>query len=295
MRNDKDDINIKYSQNEIANKKLIERLVNQSSIAKGDLVYDIGCGSGIISEALLNKGAKVIAIEKDPKLYHECKARFIKSDRFEVYIDDFLEWAFPRGQRFKVFSNIPFFHTAEIVNKLLFGISSPEDCYLVIQKEAAEKYSGIHGDTLTSLLIKPLFWVDIIYYFRRTDFCPVPSVDVVLLQFEKRRCQLIPGQYYGLYKDFVIFCREGAGQTMKKSLGELFTYSQIKQISKLSGIGYQSDPSNLNFAQYLSLFQFYLDDIIRNKSLIRGAEERLHRQQTHLTKIHRTRKRREIR
>jgi len=295
MRYDKDHINIKYSQNEIANKKLIERLVNQSNITKDDLVYDIGSGAGIISEALLNKGAVVTAIEKDPKLCYECKARFLKHDRFEVYLDDFLEWEFPLGQRFKVFSNIPFFHTAEIVNKLLFGNALPEDCYLVIQKEAAEKYSGVHRDTLTSLLIKPLFWVDIIYYFRRTDFRPVPSVDVVLLQFEKRQCQLIPAQYYGLYKDFVVFCREGASQTVKKAFGELFTYSQIKQISKLLGIEYQYNPANLNFAQYLSVFQLYFDHIIKNKLLIRGAEERLHRQQIHLTKIHRTRKRLEIR
>lgn len=150
-------LHIKYSQNEIVNKKLIDRLVNQSSITEGDLVYDIGVGSGVISEALLKKGARVLAFEKDRQLYLKCKQKFINQDRFELYIDDFLTWEFPPGQQYKVFSNIPFFYTADIVNKLLLGNNSPEDCYLIIQKEAAEKYTGIFGDTLASLLIKPLF------------------------------------------------------------------------------------------------------------------------------------------
>lgn len=279
---------IEYSQNEIVNKKLLERLVSQSSISKGDLVYDIGSGSGTISEALLNKGARVIAIEKDPKLYRECKTRFLNRDRFELYLDDFLIWQFPRGQRFKVFSSIPFLHTADIINKLLLGAVPPEDCYLVIQKEAAEKYAGINGDTLTSLLLKPLFWVDIIYYFRRTDFRPVPSVDVVLLQVEKRRCPLIPERYYSLYKDFVVLCREGAGRTIKKSLKELFTYSQVKQVSKLLRIDYRSDPADLSFRQYLGIFLFYLDHIVKNKAMILGAEGKLRKQQAYIEKAHRT-------
>lgn len=282
---------IEYSQNEFTNRKVIERLVNQSSIARGDLVYDIGAGSGTISEVLLNRGARVVAIEKDTKRFLECKARFFNRDKFEIYLDDFLLWEFPRGQRFKVFSNIPFFHTAEIIDKLLFGAASPEDCYLIVQKEAAEKFSGIHGDTLASLLIKPLFWVTIIYYFKRTDFHPVPSVDVVLLQVEKRRCQLVPDRYYSLYRDFVVFCRERAGRSIKKSLKELFTYPQMRQVSKLLQVDYRSDPAKLNFNQYLGLFHFYLEHILKKKELILGAEAKLRRQQAQTVKIHRTRRR----
>lgn len=281
---------MEHSQNEIVNKKLIERLVNGSSITRGDLVYDIGVGSGSISKALLQKGARVIAIEKDSRLILECKDRFADQDRFELYLYDFLIWEFPPDQKYKVFSNIPFFHTADIISKLLFGTTPPEDCYLVTQKEAAEKFAGTYVDTLISLLIKPLFWIDIIYQFRRTDFYPIPSVDAVLLQIEKRKCQLLSDRHYDLYKDFVVFCREGSSRTIKKSLKELLTYSQMKQISKLLRIDYRSDPAALNFTQYLGIFQFYLDHILKNKALIRGAEGRLRRQQADMMKIHRTRR-----
>lgn len=278
----------RFSRNEITNLKVLEKLVCQSSICPDDLVYDIGAGSGTISKVLLSRGARVTAIEKDPRLYRECKARLIYRGRFELYLDDFMNWDFPKDQRYKVFSNIPFSRTADIVNKLFFGAVQPDDCYLVIQKEAAEKYAGANGDTLFSLLLKPVFWVDVVYYFRPTDFHPVPSVDVVLLQVEKRHFRLLSDDHYGLYKDFIVFCREGNVQTVKRSLERLLTYSHIKQASRLLRIDLKSGPAQLNFAQYLGIFLSCLDQIIANKTVITGAERKLRRQQEQIQKTHKT-------
>jgi len=282
-----------YSSNTIVNKTVLEKLVGQSSITKGDLVYDIGAGSGIISEILLKKDARVIAIEKNRELYQKCKHKLIGQDRFELYLDDFLIYEFPPVEIYKVFSNIPFNYTSDIVNKLLYNSNPPEDCYLILQKEAAEKYAGIPRDTLVSLLIKPIYWIDILYHFKRSDFYPVPSVDVTLLQVEKRKARLIPKQYYDLYKDFVIYCREGGKQTVKRALKQLFTYSQLKQLTTLLTIDFQSRPTDLEFRQYLALFQFYLDLNLKNTGhLVQGAERKLHKQQANRIKIHRTIKRR---
>jgi hypothetical protein len=75
----------------------------------------------------------------------------------------------------------------------------------------------------------------------------------------------------------------------------VFTYTQLKQIARLLEIDYHADPAELNFRQYLSIFQFYAGFESKNLSLIRGAEARLHRQQAGMVKTHRTRKKRIIR
>lgn len=181
MYADNHQIALKYLQNEIRNKILIEALVNQSSISPDDLVYDIGAGSGTISLTLLKKGARVIAIEKDSAAFQKCRKQCAGYDRFELFIDDFLQCKFPPATKYKVFSNIPFFHTANIIHKLLDNTNPPEDCYLIVQKEAGEKYAGIPADTLSSLLLKPVYWIDIIHYFKSEDFFPTPAVDIVLL------------------------------------------------------------------------------------------------------------------
>jgi len=281
-----------YSRNEIVNKKLIGRLVEQSGISRGDLVYDIGSGSGVISEALLKKGARVVGIEKDREIYRKCREKLVGQDRFELYLDDFLIMDFPPKEAYKIFSNIPFVHTADIVNRLLFNANPPSDCYLVLQKEAAERYAGIPRETLASLVLKPVFWVDIVCHFSRKDFFPVPSVDIVLLQVEKRRSRLVSGRDYGLYRDFIVFCREEADRTIKKSLKRLFTYPQLKQLSRLLNIDFRSRPADLNFVQYLAIFQFYLGLYLKNLAPpVRGAGERLREKQENMVKTHRTRKR----
>ena len=288
MKRNEGNFIIKHSQNEIIDKQLIRRLVKQSSITEGDLVYDIGAGTGAISQALLDKGARVVAFENDRRRFVKCQRKFTAQDRFELYLMDFLIWEFPPGHKYKVFSNIPFFRTADIVNKLTLNTEPPQDCYLIVQKEAAEKYTGIPRDTLASLLIKPVFWVDIIHRFQRTDFHPVPSVDAVLLQIEKRRYRLVPEQHYSLYKDLVVFCREGPNRTIKQALKRLFSDRELKRLSDSLSINYRSIPADLSFQQYLGIFQFYLEQSPRNTSAIRGAEEELRRKQAGIVKTHRT-------
>ncbi len=278
-----------YSQNELINKETIRDLVEQSSIKKGDLVYDIGAGCGNITEALLAKGTRVVAIEKDVRLYLKCRQRFLDRETAAIHHTDFLQWEFSPGHRYKVFSNIPFIQTSDIIKKLVFNENPPEDCYLIVQKEAAEKYTGIPKETLVSLLIKPRFWVDIVYHFKRKDFYPVPSVDIVLMQLEKRMCRLVPDDYYGMYRDFIVFCREGSNSSIKEALLNIFPQEQLKQIAARLDIDLRERPLELDFRQYLALFQYYLSGKFRNIAFL-GAEARLAQQKSNIKKIHQTKR-----
>ena len=209
---------------------------------------------------LLDKGTRVIGIERDSELYRKCRAKFITEGRFELYLDDFLQpelLEFPLKEPYKVFSNIPFVHTAEIIERLLYCDNPPQDCYLVLEKRAADRYTGINGETLQSLLLKPLFWADIVWHFNARDFFPVSTVDIVLVQFEKRQCRLVSSKDYPAYKEFVTFFRDRADKPVKKVLRELFTWAQFRRLSKLVNIDYHSSPADLGFTQYLAIFQFY--------------------------------------
>ncbi|MFA5309884.1 MAG: rRNA adenine N(6)-methyltransferase family protein [Dehalococcoidales bacterium] len=278
----------RYSQNESINKNIIQSLINQSSISAGDLVYDIGAGAGNITEALLAKGARVIAIEKDAALYRRCRARFLGREAAAIHHADFLHWEFSPGHRYKVFANIPFIQTAAIVKKLVSAAAPPEDCYLIMQKEAAVKYAGVPGDTLASLLIKPMFWVDIVYHFKRDDFSPAPAVDIVLLQMEKRRCRLVPENLYGVYRDFIVFCREAPAGGIGKVLKDLFPAPQLKQIAAVLEIDLRGHPADLSFMQYLGIFQSYLGNDLNNIALVQGAEARLRQRRLKMKTVHRT-------
>src|SRR5215510_2298877 len=137
---------IVLAQNFLRSSKLVRSLLDQSSIAPGDIVYEIGPGRGIITAELARTAHKVIAIEKDPVLARQLQARFQDVENVEIIAADFLQYRI-LGREYKIFANIPYNITAGIVRKILFTQPWPSEAYLVMQKEAAQKFSGIPNET----------------------------------------------------------------------------------------------------------------------------------------------------
>jgi len=65
---------LSLSQNFLTSRALVDRLLTASSIRTGDLVFDLGAGSGLIAERLARRGCDVVAVEKDPGLAHTLKS-----------------------------------------------------------------------------------------------------------------------------------------------------------------------------------------------------------------------------
>ena len=178
------------AQNFLRSSRLVRSLLDASSIESGDLVYEIGPGRGMITTELARIARKVIAIEKDPILTRQLSAGFQRIENVEIIAGDFLHVHIPDAE-YKIFANIPYNLTAEIVRKILYVPPVPQEAYLIMQKEAAQKFSGTPHETQFSLLAKPLFDIQIIRELRRTDFDPVPHVHSVLLRIKKRSCPLL--------------------------------------------------------------------------------------------------------
>ncbi len=85
-----------------------------------------------------------------------------------------------------MFASIPFNITTAIVTRLTTASCPPDDTYLVVQREAANKFLGKPRESLYAVLLKPWFELDIVHLFRRSDFVPTPHVDVVMLRLRKR-------------------------------------------------------------------------------------------------------------
>lgn len=179
-----------WSQNFFTNRELISKLIRGSSISHTDTVLDIGSGHGLITQELLKITPHVISIEKDPNLI-----------RNPV---DFLEYTLPTGP-YKVFANIPFSITSDIIHKLLQAQSPPSDCYIIIQSEAADKFTIHMTNTMTALIYYPWWDIQIVYRFNRSDFQPRPRVDSVLLHIKPRTQPLVPITQKTAFLDFIAY------------------------------------------------------------------------------------------
>ena len=193
------------SQNFLRRRGLVKRLIAASGILWKDTVLEIGAGSGIISEDLLSVSRKVIAVEIDKDLFALLSGRLGNNKALGLVCGNFLEIDLPK-EPYKVFSNIPFSITGEIIKKLLFSNNPPDSCNLIVQKEAAEKFIvNQRKNSMLSILFYPWFEIKISHTFKRTDFNPIPNVDLCLLQITKRSIPLIPNDDLGKYRDFVVF------------------------------------------------------------------------------------------
>src|SRR5687767_14900003 len=240
------------AQNFLRSSKLVCSLLDTSSIASSDVVYEIGSGRGIITAELAQIARKVIAIEKDPILVRQLCKRFQNVANVEIVANDFLQYRI-FAREYKIFASIPYNITADIVRKILYTPSVPGEAYLIMQKEAAEKFSGKPRETQFSLLAKPSYDLQIIRALHRTDFEPVPKVDSVLLHIKKRYSSLLREEDVFLYRKFV---RYGFGQwknSLKLSFKPIFTYQQWKHLSRDLDFALDATPSTLTFEQWLGL------------------------------------------
>jgi len=282
---------VKYSQNFLRDTRLVQRLVEKSSIAPSDLVIDIGSGKGIIADILSTRCKKVIAVEADPELADRLKQKFKGILNIQIQTGDFLALNLP-SEPYKVFSNIPFNRTADIIRKLVNTLQSPSDTYLIVQKESALKFIGtpLSKETLFSVMIKPWFELSIEYNFQRSDFEPRPNIDIVLLRIRKRETPIIQENQTTHYKDFVSYAFNRSNPNLKKGLKDVFTSNQFSRIIQSLHVSDSVTPTQLSFEQWLDLFQSFQTFVdSQKKRVVIGSASKLSKEQSQLDKVHRTR------
>jgi 23S rRNA (adenine-N6)-dimethyltransferase len=255
---------ILLAQNFLRSSTLVRSLLDISSIGSDDIVYEIGPGRGIITAELAQIAHKVIAIEKDPELARRLCQRFKDVDNVQIIANDFLMYHI-HDREYKIFANIPYNITACIVRKIFYKSPTPSEAYLIMQREAAEKFSGRPHETQFSVLAKPSFDIQIIREFRRTDFEPVPNADSVLLHIRKRPSVLIRKEDAFLYHSFVCYGFGTWKNSLKLIFKPVFTYQQWKHLSKDLHFPLNAIPSSLTFEQWLGLFECFKQRVPRDK------------------------------
>ncbi len=259
-----------YAQNFLAKAHLAGTLVRESSINQHDIVYEIGPGKGRLTAELVKQAKKVIAIEKDHKLYVELKTKLLIYHNIILYNDDFLNVRLNEPV-YKIFANVPFNTTSAVMRKIIYAQNPPVETYLIMQREAAEKFSGTEKTTRFSVLTKPCFNLKIIRAFKRTDFSPMPKVNIVMLHIEKRVHPLISSSDKSGYEKFVKYGFATWKKDLKSTYKKFFTHEQWKRLSHDLDFPVHAKPSELKFEQWLCLYEFFNEN---NRSRLSNLSRR---------------------
>lgn len=244
------------AQNFLKNPSYVRYLISLSNISEQDRVLEIGSGNGIITLELAKVARTVTTLEIDPQLAQAMREKAETLDNVTVKQVSVLRYRLP-SKAYKVFANIPFNITAEIVEKLLGSPFAPSHAWLLMQKESAEKLAIQSGSTEASALWQPWYKFDVVAEIGRNRFQPIPSVDAALLQIAKRAKPKLAPDLRGEYAQFVSYGFRAWRKDLKTAYKSVFTYNQWKRLAKDARFAANAKPSDLTLAQWLHLFNYF--------------------------------------
>jgi len=149
-----------------------------------DLVVEIGPGRGALTEKLLKRAARVVAVEVDPLLVEHLHTRFGAEPRLEIVCADALETDLAQWGRAPIAGNLPYYIASPILEKVL--LLNPPRAVFLIQKEVAERLVARPGERAYGYLtVRTALYAEarLLFEVKPTAFHPPPKVDsaVVLL------------------------------------------------------------------------------------------------------------------
>ncbi len=120
-------------QNFLNSEPTVQALVEAGEV-EGEVVLEIGAGTGVITEKLAEKAQKVYALETDTILYNHLREKF-EASNVEVLNKDFTEYEIPEDVT-RCVSNLPFHIATDTMERL--GEKQIQSS-VIVQKELAEK------------------------------------------------------------------------------------------------------------------------------------------------------------
>ncbi len=182
-------------QNFLVDGNIVRKSLELAGVAPGDAVVEVGPGLGTLSSALLEAGAEVWAVEKDPVLAAHLRATVgaAHPERFHLLEGDALDHpraGLPaeREADFKVVANLPYAISTPWMDAVLGG-PLPARLVLMLQLEAAQRFAAEHGSKLfgaISIFLQSAYVPDRGHKVHASCFHPAPDVESYLLNLARR-------------------------------------------------------------------------------------------------------------
>ena len=159
-----------------------DSIVADACVRPGELVLDVGAGTGVLTAALARAGARVLAVELHPARADALRRRF-SGERVKVVRADASDLRLPR-HAFRVVANPPFGLTTQLLRRLLAPGSRLVAADVVLQRGAARRWAA--GQAPGAQRWMRDFDVRIGRRIPRHAFAPAPAVDAAILVIRRR-------------------------------------------------------------------------------------------------------------
>jgi 16S rRNA (adenine1518-N6/adenine1519-N6)-dimethyltransferase len=199
----------RFGQNFMIDQNLVRLIADAASITRDDLVIEVGPGTGTLTEELLTRAGRVVAVEIDRDLAAHLRLHFADRDHFSLIEGDALdgkhavnaslreliasvrdpglrETQTPPCTRVKLVANLPYNIASPLVIDLL--IEGVEMLVFTVQKEVADRLKGAEGSDdygPLTVMAQMLSRVEVLRTLPAQAFWPPPKIESALVRMTR--------------------------------------------------------------------------------------------------------------
>ncbi len=175
---------------------VLETIISASELSPSDVVVEVGPGLGILTEELVKRVGRTIAVEIDTRLATALNERFPDTVNLTVVNADMLDLdpleliadrLKDRGPSpsYKVIANLPYYVALPILRHFLEASLKPALIVVMVQKEVAENIVAEPGAlSLLGVSVQLYGKPTIMGYVPAQSFYPQPKVDSAILRID---------------------------------------------------------------------------------------------------------------
>jgi 16S rRNA (adenine1518-N6/adenine1519-N6)-dimethyltransferase len=252
----------RFGQNFMIDGNLVRVVADAGEIAGGDLVVEVGPGTGTLTDELLLRGGEVVAVEIDRDLAASLRTRFAATPSFKLIEGDALAGKHAihaeltaalraaAGRPRKLVANLPYNIASPLVIELL--IEGLDLLAFTVQKEVADRLKAAAGSDAygpLSVMAQMLGRVEVLRTLPPQAFWPAPTIDSALVRV-RRQDRL--GDRAVAFGRFVHHLFSARRKTLRKAMAQA-GYAADELIAKLN-LDPQARPETLAPDIFWALF-----------------------------------------
>jgi 16S rRNA (adenine1518-N6/adenine1519-N6)-dimethyltransferase len=187
----------RFGQHFLADPNTARRVAKLADVQPGDPVLEIGPGLGSLTLALLDRGARVLAVEVDAKLARVLESVLdqagVERDTIEVRVADAMsvDWsaALVGDSEWSCVSNLPYNVAVPVVVRLLEEAPAVTRIVVMVQREVGERLAAGPGDPeYGAVSVKVAYYAEasLLGTVPPTVFVPRPNVESSLVGLRRR-------------------------------------------------------------------------------------------------------------
>ena len=254
---------------------LMRLLVDSANINSNDIVLEVGCGTGSLTEALIERAGMVLAVELDRTLSEITKTQLVNAENVEVINADILENKNTLSRtvtnslesarkkyhgRILLVANLPYNAASPTILNLVTGSTVADAMFVTVQKEVADRMIAAPASSdygTLSIFLSAVGHVKTIRVLKPTVFWPQPQVDSVMVSFVRDRAKLKRIENMELFSQTVHLFMGHRRKTLtacsKLARGELAKIDNWPEIFEICSINPAQRPEQLGAENYIAI------------------------------------------